>query len=88
MGLKASTVTVTTTAAKIVDVGGNPQSVAIVNPAGNATIHIGGSNVDTGDNGFPLAGGSEPLSLDLGPDGDVWAVAGGSVSGVKVLRSA
>ena len=59
----------------------SPYRVLILN-TNATTIYLGGSDV-TVNNGFPLAQ-DESVELELYGE-NLWAVAGGSVTGVKVL---
>jgi len=86
MGLSHSRPTLTTTALQISSNHGGKdgQSISIQNPAGGATVYIGGSSVTSSSYGFALTENSA-MSIDLQNGETLYGIVASGTQQVNVL---
>jgi hypothetical protein len=90
--MKAEKFTVTTTAASVADGHGTnisqARTVVIRNmDAATTTVWVGGSDVDTDANGFPLDSDFPATSIDFAPGESLYAVTASGTATLRVFRN-
>ncbi len=87
MALSHGIVSVATTATLIsaADGGRDGQTVLVQNPAGGATVYLGGAGVTTASYGFTLEGGVA-FAIDLQVGEALYGVVASSTQNVSAIR--
>jgi hypothetical protein len=87
MALTHGVVSVTTSATLLsaAEAGRDGQTVLVQNPAGGATVYLGGAGVTTASYGFILDGGVA-FAIDLQVGEALYGVVASSTQSVSVIR--
>lgn len=83
MAIKDDKFTLSTTAELIASGGAGADKKTVMIRAASATVYLGGASV-TSDDGFPL-NENETISLELGPQDDLYAIAASGTPTINVL---
>ena len=78
-------VAATTTLISAAEAGRDGQTVLVQNPAGGATVYLGGAGVTTASYGFTLEGGVA-FAIDLQVGEALYGVVASSTQSVSVIR--
>jgi hypothetical protein len=87
MAVSHAIVSVGTTATKLTSDydGKDGQTISVQNPAGGATVYLGGEGVTSSSYGFILGAGIS-FSIELQDDEKLYAVVASSTQNVNILR--